>query len=1434
MSVKFSRIILRNGKQSELLSDILAVGEPAFLTDRGHLVIKKADGTLAVFKELEDGEVGLGKLSDDVIQRLETIESDIRAVDEKEFFDGVYITENSELQFTCGGVDVGDPIAIVTGGGGGGSGSGGSVSVLKLTYNDSANVYTPLNRKCTVKYNVTSTIDGEITGNCTAVYSVNDIKVSSVDIEQGLNSFDCEKYLKVGTNKVMVKVTDSYGSTRSLRWTVNAIALSISSTFDSTVPINNSNIIIKYLLTGDGDKTVYFSVDGEVVSTAHVQISNRQYTETIPQLPHGEHIIEVYAETSVNDMRVTSNTLRYSVICLTPNTTVPIIACPFNVTEATQGDLLSFEYRVYDPMKHNATIRLAINGTTVNTLSVDRSVHTWNVSDYPSGNVTFSIIYGVYRKNFTVQVSGFVKPVQASDTGLMLHLDSAGRSNAELNPGNWTDRGITTEFNDFNFISNGWVIDEKGDTTLRCNGKAQAVINHLPFESDCRTNGKVIELEFKVKDVLDYDVPVISCQSDNGVGFVVYPNKFVFNSAQSQVFANFKEEEKIRISLVVQDRSQDRLISTYINGVCCGCSQYPDNDDFSQPSAVPITIGAGSSLCALDFYILRVYDNDLNQYDILNNYIADRNRTDELMALYEKNNIFDSYGNVLYDNVLSMIPCMTVIGELPTFKGDKKMVSIIYENEQDQARSFTADNVQIDVQGTSSATLFRKNFKWKLKSGCTMTVSGDELDKYQLTADSIAESTFCMKANYMESSNSHNTELARLIPTLMPLMPQQELDSRVRSTILGFPCIMWHRATPDSERTFIGIYDFNNDKSNVETFGCSDEYPNAQIVEFCNNTSLACQFLSTDYDAADFEFRHPDGYTDFTEFEKLLAWVVSIDLTTGEGQTLTNKIERFKAEAPLHIDVDACIAYWLYTDVFAMVDSRAKNFFPGTSNFENDVWRPYPYDMDTCFGLNNEGVISFDYFIEVHDKLGNANCYNGEMSRLWNNIEVAYPDRIKALYQNWRSTGKLSYDTVINQFYENTISKLSAALYNLDGEYKYLGPVKANNDTSKLFCWQGDRFERLKWWWFNRVRYKDGQYETGDYMANYIQMRLYTPIDNNLAVPTNFDFNISSYLAGYVKVKYGSKMRGTRKAANTSVHIVAPDDTFNDTECVLYGYGITEIGDLAPKYVGTVDVSMATSLKSLKIGDTRNGYSNTNLRGLSLGANTLLTTINIANCPNLTETIDVTGCINLEEIIATGSSITGVKFPEGGNLKRVFLPSTVSNLTIVGHKDITELVIEGYDNISTLRLENFPLDITQLIKSCNSLYRVRLINVNITDTDFSILEKLRSGSLIGLDEQDNNIDRPVVTGRFYLEGTIKMSDKVMYEDEFQGLTVSADEIIDDVLYDEEGKPLADSDNNVLVLPADTAFTLNYSAAEVDQFIDDVQQAYQELQEREKI
>lgn len=1287
----------------------------------------------------------------------EEIEKATTTAEKVYFEDGETLAEkveNGEVNTTAENVyfDDGESLAEKYNNGELGSGGGSSDDEIILTYITNSSINIAAGGVATIQYGFAREIYTSRSG-AEKVY-VDGTLTSTRSISQGPNTVNISNLAK-GTHSITIEVSSS-GLTSSLVYSIEVIELSISSTFDG-FSIYGSDITYRYTPVGNIEKTIYFIIDNEEYGTATVTESGKTMTYDFVGLSHGSHSLKVYMTADLGGSLITSNELIYDLVVNSGGTDI-IIGCPFNITQATQGDLLTFEYLVCNPSSLTSEVTLKINDEVVNSLTVDRTKQTWALRDYPTGAVTFTIQSGDTSVSFEVDVEALEINVTPITHNLELYLTANGRNNTEAEDvrNRWSNNGYSATFSNFNWTSNGWVKDENQDSVLRVNGDATVTIPIKLFAKDFRSTGKTIEFEFSTHDVRNYESVLINCMSNNR-GFELTSNIARLKAEQSSVETKFKEDEKVRIAFVIEPTSENRLIYTYINGIQSGLVQYPSDEDFSQSTPIGITIGSPNA--TIDIYNIRVYNIDLDHSDILTNYIADTNDGAMKLDLYSSNNIFDSYGNISYDKVLERIPCLTIIGELPGSKGDKKTVVIKYVNLEDSSKNFTASSAILDIQGTSSQYYPRKNYKFKL------------VVAYKLTDNSIEEYVFCLKADYMESSHSHNTGLAKIVNKLYPTTPAKEQNEQVQAAITGFPIVVWHKANETAEPECLGVYNFNNDKDDTTTWGYTEDFPQCESWEFKNNTSAHCLFQSDNFVdtvevAKNFEARYPEDYTDYTALSRVVSWVYSTQ----------NDLDKFKNEFDSYFNLEATLLYYCLTELFAMVDSRAKNLFLTT--WDGLIWYPTFYDMDTAFGLNNEGVNSFDYSVEYHDVQGTQNVFNGESSVLWNNFEQAFADEIAEFYIELRNNDKVTYNSVMEVLYGEQISKIPENIYNYDGIEKYKNPLVEDNIGTYLYAGQGSRLESLKRWLHNRFPYTDSKYLASDFKEDYMTLRIYTPT-NYGSVEPNADAHITPYTDQYVVVKYDENEFSERGRHNEETVIDAPNQIFNDTPMIIYGAsGISSIGDLSPLYPGTVDVSSGIKLKELIIGNSAEDYTNTNLAHLTLGNNELLIKLDVRNCPSLTEAIDASGCTNIEEIYATGTSTTAVKLPNGGNLKKLHLPSTVSNITILNQPFISEFVCEGYDNVNTIRVENSSADsLTMVQESINeNLTRVRLINIDWEIDNTLLLDQLMLCG--GLDENGINQDKAVITGTIHIKGSISTDELEEYLSYWStGLIITADTVV---------------------------------------------------------
>ncbi len=416
---------------------------------------------------------------------------------------------------------------------------------------------------------------------------------------------------------------------------------------------------------------------------------------------------------------------------------------------------------------------------------------------------------------------------------------------------------------------------------------------------------------------------------------------------------------------------------------------------------------------------------------------------------------------------------------------------------------------------------------------------------------------------------------------------------------------------------------------------------------------------------------------------------------------------------------------------------------------------------DTCFGINNQGELTLDYWHEDIDQLGNATVYNGQNSTLWVNFREAYADEIKETYQQLRSDGKITYDMLEDRFITQGSDKWSESVYNEDSEFKYISMLKSDNDASNLVQLRGSGEEHFRYFIQNRINYCDSKWYAPDYADDYVSLRIYTPVDSagvpleNLAVPACADITVTPYSNMYAGVRY--KANGTlyqeRAVHGVPVTFEAPDEVFNNTETAIYGASqLSSLGDLSPLYCGSVKAANATKLTELIIGSSVEGYSNENLWELAVGTNKLLKKLDVRNCPRLESPLALTGCPNIEEIYATGTSITGIDLVDGGILRIAHLPATVTNLTLKNQLYIEDFTLAGYENIKTLHIENCPaIDTWAILDAATSLERLRLTNVDWEFDDAATLLSFTNRGLGGVDEYGYNTDKPHISGKAHIK-----------------------------------------------------------------------------------
>lgn len=1312
---------------------------------------KMEDSIIEAINGVKNNSAALNKLGSRVVE-LEN--ADYSSVDGMLIEDNVlYLTQNGEI------VSEGVPLPS-----GGGSSANNAVMTMSNTTGWLAKTVSQ-GGECAVTLEWSSLEDNTQTGNGVLTMTVGGSVKLTREVTQGALSIDLNGYLAAGSNSVKITIADVYGNTRSVHYTITVVALSISSTFNASMAYTGA-VAFPYTPVGAVEKVVHFELDGVEIGTETVASSGREQTFSIPQQAHGAHDLRVWFTAEVDGTTVESNVLHYSVICVESGNASPIIACAFDQKTAKQYETLLIPYIVYNPAGLTSTVTLIADGKTVTTLNVDRTVQVWNYRLMDVGIISLKVSIGTAAWEHSVEVSATEIDVSAETSALELHLTSAGRSNNEDAPGVWENNGVSAVFTGFNFTSDGWQMDEDGITALRVTGDARLEIPVKLFEVDATGTGKTIEIEFATRNVLNYDAVILSCMS-GARGIEITSQRATLTSEQSSIGTQYKEDEHVRLTFAIEKAGGNRFIYCYINGILSGVKQYPTGDDFSQAS--PVTISIGSNECTIDLYNIRIYGGALTRYQVLDNWIADTQDVTLLLERYERNRIYDAYDQIVIANLPKDLPYLVIkCPVLPSFKGDKKTCSGYYVDPVHPEKSFTFENAEIDVQGTSSQYYWVKNFKIKFKGGFILT-DGKTIEVYQLNDGVIPTDTYTFKADVASSEGANNVVLAELYNELCPVKtPPQQADARVRQTIDGHPIVIFWDSG-DGNPTFAGKYNFNHDKGTEEVFGF---VPGDESWEILQNGTDRVGFHSADFTGdgwkTDFEARYPEDNTNTVKLAAFAAWVASTDpdqatgenigaVTYGETEYTTDTAEyrlaKFRNELPQHASVAALVFYYVFTEVFLCIDQREKNAFP-TLFGALKLWLILFYDADSSLGTDNKGNLAFDYYLEDIDYTeAGEPVFNGQNSVLWANLRKTYYDEITAEYKRLRTelrgdgsgNALLSYD-VANGYFEDHQGKWPEAIFNEDGYKKSLEPMIVAGDGLYLPMLQGKKEQHRKWWLYNRFRYLDSKYCTGTSMTNRIMIRAHAKANVSL----------TAYVNMYGHVFYNAEMAEERMERGVEYEF---DWAASGAEDAVIGINdgdmLTDIGDISPLMPELIDISKGTHLTKLKGGDASATYSNGNMKTLTLGNNVLLQSIDMRNCPNLTDTIDASGCANIEEIYFDGCAITGLQLPNGGAVKTLHLPGTVVNLTLLNQTKITDFVLPSFSQITTLRLENVSAAIpaAEILSAMAANSRVRLIGIDWTMDDADAVLALydRLDTMRGLDETGSNVDKAVISGTLRIE-----------------------------------------------------------------------------------
>ena len=249
---------------------------------------------------------------------------------------------------------------------------------------------------------------------------------------------------------------------------------------------------------------------------------------------------------------------------------------------------------------------------------------------------------------------------------------------------------------------------------------------------------------------------VLDCTSTTSLeqGCYIDTNRAHIKSNSNTVKSPFAQNEKTRVTYVV-DRT-NKILKLYINAVLSEVAFLKDSgegndkllENFQHGEHIYLNSQKGTANfgdCTV--YSVRIYSRPLDSEEILQNHIADIKDKTVQKKKYDFN----------HNNT---IPTMYFEGDVTAMtKANPVELRIRYISTDDTkyGQSFDLPKCKVNWQGTSSLQYEVKNYKIKLRD------ENDKKVKRALKEGMIEESTFVLKADYMESSHANNTGLAKIV-----------------------------------------------------------------------------------------------------------------------------------------------------------------------------------------------------------------------------------------------------------------------------------------------------------------------------------------------------------------------------------------------------------------------------------------------------------------------------------------------------------------------------------------------------------------------------------------------------------------------------------------------------------------------------------------------
>lgn len=590
---------------------------------------------------------------------------------------------------------------------------------------------------------------------------------------------------------------------------------------------------------------------------------------------------------------------------------------------------------------------------------------------------------------------------------------------------------------------------------------------------------------------------------------------------------------------------------------------------------------------------------------------------------------------------------------------------------------------------------------------------------------------------------------------------------------------------------------------------------NADLVAFMAGTTNGVKnnllsFYDEDYDII--------YYRNSTrQFEKLTdsQWNIRTYLgLTGSPTTAEIRAARtakFKAELGNYFSVDQTLYHKAFCLLIGAKDNDAKNTYPqkhlALANGGRWGWKQD--DLDSIFGVDNNGQSTVQYWVEPGDKANNVEIFQGCDSAFWYHIWIAYQDELKSMFEAIESAcvaiarrrnilGTQTFETVCNvleaYFFNDSALYFPMTAYQEDRAWTYitpwvLDPSKTYNGVYPLTQAIGDRYLDERYWIERRVIYLFSKYCLGAFTGENAGL-------NRMAFTPSrpFTFHLQPALAHYPVANLGGGSNEDTQAGRTFPTETADIEVQSSGATTVYLKAtdwLAYLGDLCGLQLtsrGSGDSIpfsiVSTRMRKVKVGDAVAENVIFNATQLSVSG-ACIEEIDARNVTSLMGLVDLTSCPRLKKALFAGCPRCSISLPAGSRISEVSFPDALTSLILhslvyltTGNLSIPQVALASIVNYYFENCPNInPLAVLESILNAegNSLLYVTIIisgNPEVTMGQIEALYKLATGDYYRLDYQDGSAIQTQQPAR--VQGTVHTGG--LYEFEYYAIYYAFSEL----------------------------------------------------------